>query len=264
VPLKRLGVVRALVAPTVRGMPWVPLAIAGVIAPLITHFMAGGSMHSLADRFTGLRVAGAAVAVAMGFVPDDPAREGTQHQPVPLLLRRALRVGLALPVTAAIWLVCLWLAFRTWPPASGDTASVQPGADLPLAALTLEFAGLLALALALSAAATPFVPEAMGGVAAGPILILLVLVGGLLSTVMPLFANDPIEPSWRTAHRTWWGILATAMAAFALWSRDPGRWPLAARFRTPDAERSRGSRTRPAPSRRSGTLARSSTGPGDP
>jgi hypothetical protein len=264
VPLKRLEVVRALIQPTIRGMPWVPLAVAGVIAPLTTNFMAGASMHGLSDRFNALRIAGTAMAVAIGFVLDDPAREGTQHQPVPLLLRRAVRVGLALPVTAAIWLLCLWLAFRTWPPVSADMASVQPAADLPLAALTLEFAGLLAAALALSAAATPFVPEAMGGVAAGPILILLVLIGAVLSTVVPLFVGDPTEPGWQAAHKAWWVILATGLGAFALVSRDPGRWRLLARVRTPADGRSRGSRTPPAPSPRSGTLVRSSTGPADP
>lgn len=263
-PVKRLDLVRVLVGPTVRSMPWVPLAVAALTAPLTTHFLAGGSMHGLSDRLNALRIAGTAVAVAMGFVLDDPAREGTQHQPVPLLLRRSLRAGLALPVVASIWLLCLWLAFRTWPPASAGMESVEPAGDLPLAALTLEFAGLVAVALALSAAATPFVPEAMGGVAAGPILILLVLVGALLSTVVPLFVGDPTEPSWQAAHKTWWAILATALAAFALWSGDPGRWRLSARVRRPAAGRSRGSRTPPAPSRRSGTLARSSAGPGDP
>jgi hypothetical protein len=257
VPVKPLGLVRALVRPTALSIPWVPLAVAAVTAPLITHFMAGSSMHGLSDRFNALRIAATATAVAVGFVLDDPAREGTQHQPVPVGLRRALRAGLALPVAALIWILCLWLAFRTWPPVSPDALSVEPAGDLPLAALTLEFAALLAVALALSAAATPFVPEAMGGVAAGPILILLVLVGAVLSTVAPLFVGDPADPRWGAAHRTWWAILAIGLAAFALLSRDSGRWRLAARVRTLAGGRSPGSRTRRAAIRPPGTPARS-------
>jgi hypothetical protein len=262
--VKRLDLVRALLGPTARSMPWVPLAAAAVVAPLITHFMAGGSMHGLSDRLNALRIAGTAMAVAIGFILDDPAREGTQHQPVPVLLRRALRAVLALPIAALIWSLCLWLAFRTWPPASEGLGSVELAGDLPLAALTLEFAGIAAVALALSAASTPFVPEAMGGVAAGPILILLVLIGAVLSTVVPLFAGDPTEPSWQAAQKAWWVILATGLGAFALLSRDPGRWRLVARVRRLSGGRSRGSRTPPAPRRPSGTLARSSTGPGGP
>jgi hypothetical protein len=139
---------------------------------------------------------------------------------------------LTLPVVALIWFLCLWLAFRTWHSPSSGGLSVEPAGDLPLAALTLEFAALLAVALALSAAATPFVPESMGGVAAGPILILLVLVGALLSTVAPVFVNDPTEPRWETAHEAWWGILAAGLLALAACSGDPGRWRLSARGRT--------------------------------
>jgi hypothetical protein len=264
-PVTQLELVRQLVVPTARSMTWVPLAVAALTAPLITHFMAGSSMHGLSDRLNALRIAGVAVAVAMGFVLDDPARDSTQHQPVPLLLRRTLRAGLALPAVALIWAVCLWLGFRTWgqPDPFSGVPSLELAGDLPLAALTLEFAGLVAVALALSAAATPFVPEAMGGVAAGPIVILLALVGALLSAVVPLFVSDPTGPRWEMAHKAWWAILATGLAAFALWSGDPGRWRLAARVRTPGAERSRGSRTPPAPALRSGTPVRSSGGPVD-
>src|SRR5207253_5966548 len=124
---------------------------------------------------------------------DDPTEETTGHLPTPRWLRRSVRVGLVAPVVGLTWAVLVRLAMRS----SVDTN------PFPTRALTLELATLAIAALAISAASARFVPEAMGGVAAGPILPGLVAAAHYLPGRAAVFLLDPQAPRWHAAHDVW-------------------------------------------------------------
>jgi hypothetical protein len=67
------------------------------------------------------------------FLLDDPSEPTTEGAAGSLLLRRSLRMALLLPAVAAWWVAVVW-----------RVRAVQPGLPLPVAALTLEAAALLA------------------------------------------------------------------------------------------------------------------------
>ena len=104
-----------------------------------------------------------------------------------LLLRRTLRVVLLLPATAAWWVAVVW-----------RIRAVHPGLPLPVAALTLEAAALLAVTLALAAAGSHLAPERRGGVVAAPALLTLATAAFLLPAQVTLYAQ-PGSAAARTA-----------------------------------------------------------------
>ena len=167
-------------------------------------------------RVLALRIAAILIALGSAFVLDDPTEETTGHFPTPRWLRRAVRVGLVAPVVTLAWALLVPLAMRS---------SVDPS-PFPTGALTLELATLVIAALAISAASARFVPEAMGGVAAGPILLGLIAAAHYLPERLAVFLLDPQAPRWHVAHDVWRVLLLIAVAALALVSRDPWRKPL--------------------------------------
>ena len=85
-----------------------------------------------------LRLAMTVGALGCAFCSTIPGPPGVAGS---LLLRRSLRVALLLPATAAWWVGVVW-----------RVQAVHPGLPLPVAALTLEAAALLAVTVALAAA----------------------------------------------------------------------------------------------------------------
>ncbi len=160
-----------------------------------------------------LRIAAILIALGAAFVLDDPTEETTGHFPAPRWLRRAVRVGLVAPVVALTWALLIPLALRS-------SVATDP---FPTGALTLELSTLVIAALALSAASARFVPEGMGGVAAGPILLGLVAAAHYLPQRLAVFLLDPQAPRWNAAHDVWKELLLIAIAALAFVSRDPWR-----------------------------------------
>ncbi len=144
-----------LVRPTVRSLSWAPLAAAGALA---------FGLLGLTDQgLTELRLAAIGICVGAAFILDDAAAATVASAPTPLLVRRALRVGLASAPLAALWALLSWLA--------GGAASW---------AVSLELAAMLALTLAAAAVATRLRGAGRGGAAAGPALLVLLSAAYLL------------------------------------------------------------------------------------
>jgi hypothetical protein len=148
-------------------------------------------------------------------------------------------VALLLPATAAWWVGVVW-----------RVRAVHPGLPLPVAALTLEAAALLAVTVALAAAGSRLAPERRGGVVAAPALLALTSAAFLLPAQVTLYAQ-PGSAAWDGAHRRWALLLGLALAAFAAASRDPAHRRLPSWLRGPAHRRTRGRAAR-AEARRSG------------
>src|SRR5262249_39928748 len=148
----------------VRAIRWQPLlGAAGAAALLVflttrTRLEFGKPVPDVGERILWLRMGAILLAMGAAFLLDDPSEETTRHVPTTMLSRRLLRASLALPVLAAAWAALLWIALHA-------SIVTQP---FPIAALTLEAAGLVAVTLALAVGLRAFVPERLGGVAAAP------------------------------------------------------------------------------------------------
>jgi hypothetical protein len=235
---RRRLVAMELVRPTARSMRWGPLLGAGAAAAVITFLLTrapecAGDVFpciDLDERIQFLRMAMVLVAIGAGFALDDPSRETTAHVPASLLLRRFVRVVMLTPALAVLWMLLLGVALRT---GGGD--------GFPFRAVTLELAALVVAALAVSAAAERFVPEGLGGVAAGPTLLALVGAAFALPQRFRLFFSGPTDPGWDGSHERW--LIASAIAALGLvhYSRDPGRTHLVRRRERPSEANASGS-----------------------
>jgi fluoroquinolone transport system permease protein len=139
-----------------------------------------------------------------------------------------LRVALLLPATAVWWVAVLW-----------RVQAVHPGLPLPVAALTLEAAALLAVTMALAAAGSRLAPERRGGVVAAPALLALTSAAFLLPARVALYAQ-PGSATWNGAHRRWALLLGLGLATFAAASRDPAHRRLPSRLRGLAHRRTRG------------------------
>jgi hypothetical protein len=213
--------VSELVRPTVRSMRWLPVAGSGLVGAVIVFLQTkqsctlegGGSCVDLGTRISVVRIAAVLLAVGAGFVLDDPTEDSTGHLPVSLLLRRAVRIGLVMPLLVAFWRVSMWLAARTL-----DDPGSFPNGDV-----MLEASALAAVALALAAATAPLVPERLGGVAAGPALLGLVVVALFLPYDISIWVQEPVLDRWNGAHDTWAWVLLSAVGVLMFASRDPWR-----------------------------------------
>jgi len=222
-PVIRPQIAVALTGPTVRAIRWQPLlGAAGAAAVLVflttrTRFVFGAPVPDVGERILWLRMGAILLAMGAAFLLDDPSEETTRHVPTTMLSRRLIRAALAFPIIAAAWAVLLWTALH---------ASIvkQP---FPIAALTLEAVGLVAVTLALAVGLRAFVPERLGGVAAAPAL--LVVVGAMYGLqYLPghqlLFPLDPTDRvTWSQAHDLWRFVALGALLTLVALSLDPGR-----------------------------------------
>jgi hypothetical protein len=195
----------ALIRPSIRVVSWQPMARAQM-AGLV--FIAFATKPSADQR---LSIAGAAVAATGAFVLDDPAMATIDAAPTSLPRRRVQRASIAV-VTVALW----WIIVAT-------ISGVRSRTDLPLTSRTIELGTLVAIALAVSAAASAAGDRTAGGIAGA------VFVG-------VWFALSLLPPSrWLPfpAHADATGgrpqsavVLGCALALLATASRDPAsRWP---------------------------------------
>jgi len=238
---RQLRLVPALLVPTARAVGWAaPLAGFALSLGLLALAVRPG-LELPAERLVlWLRIAMTVGALGCTFLLDDPSEPTTEGVAGSLLLRRSLRVVLLLPATAAWWIAVVW-----------RVRAVQPGLPLPVAALTLEAAALLAVTLALAAAGSRLAPERRGGVVAAPALLALASAGFLLPAQATLYA-PPDSAAWDGTHRRWALLLGLALAALAAASRDPAhrRLPSWLRGLAPGLTRGRAAR---AEARRSGS-----------
>ena len=106
----------------------------------------------------------------------------------------------------------------------------EPG-GVPVMAVSLEALALLALTWAAAAVADRFVPERLGGLVAGPVLLVLIALA-FAAPVLPghllPFPSAPGGPDWGNAHALWARVLAGATAVLLVCSLGPGRTRLRA------------------------------------
>jgi fluoroquinolone transport system permease protein len=204
---RQLRLVPALLVPTARAVGWAaPLAAFALSLGLLVLAVRRGQASS---AVVWLRITMVVGALGYAFLLDDPSEPTTEAVAGSLLLRRALRVALLLPATAAWWAAAVW-----------RVRVVHPGAPLPVAALTLEAGALLAVTVALAATGSRLAPEQRGGVVAAPALLAVTGAAILLPARVALYAL-PGNPGWDGAHQRWALLLGLALAAFAAASRDP-------------------------------------------
>jgi hypothetical protein len=236
---RQLRLVPALLVPTARAVGWGPPVAGFALSLGLLALAVRPGLELPAERLVlWLRLAMTAGALGCAFLLDDPSEPTTEAVAGSLLLRRALRVALLLPAAAAWWVAALW-----------RVREVHPELPLPVAALTLEAATLLAVTMALAAAGSRLAPERRGGVAAAPALLALTSAGFLLPARVALYAQ-PGSAAWDGAHRRWALLLGLALAGFAAASRDPAHrrlpgwlrglahWPTRGRAARPGAGRS--------------------------
>jgi fluoroquinolone transport system permease protein len=230
---RQLRLVPALLVPTARAVGWAPPMAGFALSLGLLALAVRPGLELPAERLMlWLRISMTAGALGCAFLLDDPSEPTTEGVAGSLLLRRSLRVALLLPATAAWWIAALW-----------RVRAVHPGLPLPVAALTLEAAALLAVTVALAAAGSRLAPERRGGVVAAPALLALASAGFLLPTQVTLYAQ-PGSATWDGAHQRWALLLGLALAAFAAASRDPAHRRLPSRLRglTPWLARGRAAR----------------------
>ena len=232
-PARRVGrqlrLIPPLLVPTARAVAWwPPLAAFTVSLGLLALAVRPGSVLEAEELVQWLRIAIVTGALGCAFLLDDPSEPTTESGAGSLLLRRALRVALLLPATAAWWVAVVW-----------RIRAVYPAVSLPIAAFTLEVAALLAVTMALAAAGSRLAPERRGGVVAAPALLALTSAAFLLPAQVTLYAQ-PGSAAWDGAHRRWALLLGLALAAFAAASRDPAHRRLPSWLRGLAHRRTRG------------------------
>jgi fluoroquinolone transport system permease protein len=237
---RQLRLVPPLLVPTARAVGWAA-PLAGFALSLVLLALAVlPDLELPAGRLVlWLRITMTVGALGCAFLLDDPSEPTTEGVAGSLLLRRSLRVALLLPATAAWWAAVVW-----------RVRDVYPGLPLPIAALTLEAAAVLAVTVALAAAGSRLAPERRGGVVAAPALLALASAAFLLPARVALYAL-PGSAAWDGAHRRWTLLLGLALAAFAAASRDPASRRLPSQLRGIGHGLARGRATR-AEARRSG------------
>ncbi len=248
-------VLTELIRPIVRSVRWLPLVFSSAVGVVTLHYMTrdpcvratGIPCLDVSNRIAAARVGAVLLALGVAFVLDDPTEESTAHLPIGILARRTVRVLIIVPAVSVAWAVLLFVV-------CDSNGSARGSEHFPVGALTLELAALLAVVLAVAVATAKFVPERLGGVAAGPTLLGLIGAALFLPARLSPFAFAPTDPMWPRANRLWQVALALGTVALVWWSVDPWRRRVRGRLsRTPAGRRSRGSRTRPALRRRSGT-----------
>jgi hypothetical protein len=205
----------------IRSMRWVPLPIFSgigvlvVVVPLLT-----GAQFALLDTTLTLR-AGAVVAVlGAAFALDDTADDMTRALPYPRTRVVTLRAAVALAAVALSCAVQYGLA----------PLITAPGQPLPLMGLILEPVTLTTWTLAAAAAAAGRRGEGAGGVAAAPLLALLVLGAAFLPDGLSLFA-ELFTPEFPASRWRWGVLLLLGCVLWHVLTRDSGLPPLVRRLR---------------------------------
>jgi hypothetical protein len=191
-----------LARPTAHAIKWRPLA-AGAVLGLAVLLVPEVLVERLTDaQLTSLtRIAALGGALGAAFLLDDPSGRSTRTVPTARLARYTVRVVLAGPAVALWW--------------AGTLVVARRGAHLPAAALTLEAATLLAVALAVSAVAQRRSTDGNTSVVAAPAVLLFTAVAFALPQPVELIVR-PADPGWTASHHRWAIVLVAALVAF-LW-----------------------------------------------
>lgn len=187
---------------------------------LALHLVAAAALlaatwHGLDGDGTALMVLrGVAVllAAALALSVDEPAAAVLDATPTPMVRRLAGRVLCCALVVVPAWLAALGLA-------------ALRGADVPVAALTLEACALGSLAVAVPLALRRWWRVLEPAVVAGPLLL-----GGLVAAAhlprdLVLLAGSPADPAWDAAHARWSLLLVGGLALLVAAAAEPATAP---------------------------------------
>ena len=207
--------------PTARSMRWAPLGATALLAVLAvvlighTHLASGPNPTGAEYRIAALRVGAVFLCLGAAFLLEDPSETVIAPAPMSVLARRAVRFGLGFLALLPVWGVLAMIALVGTP---------EPG-GLPLARVSLEALTMLVLAWTGAAAAEGFVPERLGGLVGGPVLLALLGLAIAAPTLPGHFRflpSVPQEPDWGHAHMLWLRVLGVGAVLLLLFSRDPG------------------------------------------
>ncbi|HWH35330.1 MAG TPA: hypothetical protein VNT56_08440 [Acidimicrobiales bacterium] len=214
-------------------MAWAPLFGATVASVGLLWALLHRNPESTASTLAGLRLAALLMSTGAAFALEDPAASTLASSPTGLRARQGLRLGLLLLTLAALWTAVA--------AAAAVLAGVAPSA-LPLGAATLEAVAMLAVALAVTAAASR-TADGRGGVTGSSALLLAMLAALLGQQRWPrhltVFPFEPSDPAWELAHTRWFGVLVGAVVVLAAACSDPARRPLAQTGLVPPRNRQR-------------------------
>lgn len=210
------AVVGPLLRPSLRTIRWIPL---GAIVALGGWVVWSGAREEGNPAAIALPIATTMLGLWLCLLFEDAASEIAAPSPVPLWLRRAIRITIAAPPVAAAWFAFTWLG-----PLHGPTP--------PMAAMV---AAVIVVALACAAATTRFVSSTRSGPVAAVALIGVVLVLPILLARVferPI-SIDPSRVVLGDPLTYWASTIAVAAAVLVLAHRDPAVRGFRASIRAP-------------------------------
>lgn len=202
----------AVARPIARTIKWYALAASGIPALWVVWRTASDPYGSAQGAALALRVAALSLGIGVAFVLDDPTEDLTGPAPVSLLARRAVRVGLTLPLATVVWLLLLRIA---------NGAPYMP-APLPAGAMLVEFGAFASLALGGAALGSRRLADGLGGPAGAGAVMLSSVPGMVLPLGHPLAGLVPGTELYARSQGWWWLVLGLGIGAFAAWSTTPG------------------------------------------
>ncbi len=213
----KLSQIELLVAQKARLVRWKPILGGAVVGFFILYQSSGAWATGSMPAIIPLRLAALVLCLGAVFLLDDPAAVTVASVPSPLRYRRSLRLLLAAPLIATAWASQGAYVFVH------ATSRLHRDTDglLPIVDLTLEMVAMMMAGLAIAALATRWVSEGLGGVAAGPTLVVLLGAALFLPHRWTLFPGTVEDPQWAAAHVRWAIIVVLATLLLAYSSRDP-------------------------------------------
>jgi hypothetical protein len=194
---------RLLVRPIVRTIRWLPIPVSGALGTFIVY----AGLHERGQGNPHLPFVAIALCLSAAFFLDDPTAETVGGTPTPLLLRRGVQIVLGLPALFAIWgAILAYAGFEELHPA-----------------MWVEFAGMLALTLALAAIGARIIGSERAGMFAAPALMLVLVVSAFVSARWRPLPLDPIGTGWFDMYGRWTIALVVSSAVFLIAGRDPAR-----------------------------------------
>jgi hypothetical protein len=177
---------RLLVAPSARTIRWASL---GVFLAVATLAVWSGARKGGDPAPVALPIATTLLVAWLCFLFEDAAAETTDATATPLMLRRAVRMAIAVPAVTAAWFALTWIG-----PLEGPTAI-----------MTGSFVAETVLALAAGASLTKMIPGGRSGLAAAGLVVFVVLVVPVWLARPP--SIDPARPPVGSP-LTYWSTLA--------------------------------------------------------
>lgn len=198
----------ALAGPVARAARTGPFLLACAAGLLILAVPAAFGLATDPDSLTlQLRLATVCAAAGSVFLLDDPAKPTTLVVPGRLWKTTALRVGLAVVVTAAWWAAAVAIVLA----GAADGVADQ----LRLGGTTLEAATILAVALLIGLIGSRLSERGVGSAAAAPTVLVTLLGVALLPRGAALFVAVA-DPRWSAVHDRWAALLVVACVGLAI------------------------------------------------